>query len=259
MSWKVRISTTAAAIFFATGIGVSNASTPAFEFGLQLAAQARATSTGLSFHTHYSDPADSSAQPPPLRKSVIQAPAGTVFDGRAVPACTASDDSLLLSGASACPQQSQVGTGTVIVITGCGAPVDPETLDVVLFNTGGGITELFSDRNTGVRITVGHAKFTTPSTITETPPPNPGCPPSGETTVRQVDFHFNDIRGADGMAFITTPGACPSSGLWTSHASATLANGHTYSATSATPCITPASRPRHRHHHRRRHKHHKHA
>jgi hypothetical protein len=165
----------------------------------------------------------------------------------------------LLNGASACPQQSQVGTGTVIVMTGCGAPVDPATLDAVLFNSGDGITELLTDHKTGARLTVGHAKFTAPNTITETPSPNPGCPPVGEISVRQVDFHFNNTRGAAGMAFITTPGVCPASELWTSRASATLADGHTYTATSTTPCVRPAVRPRHRHQRHWRHRRHKHA
>ncbi len=253
MGWRISAIAVAVTTIAWTCGGVAGASDPPFQFALQLSTRTPKTVTGLSFHTHYSDPANPNGQPPPLRKSVIHAPAGSVFNGHAVPVCSASDNSLMASGASVCPQGSQVGTGSVIVITGCGAPVDPATLDVALFNSGDGITELFTDHKTGARITVGHAKFTAPNELTETPSPNPGCPPVGETSVRQVDFHFSAMRGPGGAAFITSPGSCPASRLWTSNASATLANGATYTATSATPCNR---RPAHRHH-RHKHRHHR--
>ena len=75
-----------------------------------------------------------------------------MFDGQAIPAWTASDSDLMSSGASACPAGSQVGTGTVSLITGCGSPLDPFLLDAVLFNGGNGVIELFSKRNTGARV-----------------------------------------------------------------------------------------------------------
>jgi hypothetical protein len=218
------------------------ASAPALDFQLQLGARQPASATSMTFHTVYRNPADPSGKPSPLRKSVIQAPRGTVFDGHAVPTCSASGSQLMLAGSSACPQASQVGTGTVIVITGCGPPVDPETLDAALFNSGNGIIELFTDHSTGAPIAVGHATFTAPNTLTETPAPNPGCPPSGETSVRQVDFHFNEVRGAGGAAFITSPPSCPASRRWASKITATVADGHSYVATSSTACVpTPAS------------------
>jgi hypothetical protein len=244
----------AVATFIAIGPGAGSASTPTFEFGLQLSSTTPARPTGLTFRTRYNNPSDPSGKPSPLRKSVIQAPSGTVFDGHAVPICTASDSQLMMDGPSACEDGSRVGTGTVVVITGCGAPVDPANLDVDLFNSGDGITELITEHASGARITVGHAKFTAPNTITETPSPNPGCPPSGETSVHQVDFHFNAVRGTTGAAFITTPRSCPASRVWVSKASATLADGNTYTATSTSPC-TPSSRPKH---HRHRHRHHRH-
>lgn len=224
-------------------------STPALDFSLGLATQRPAAATAMTLDVVYKNPSDPNGKPSPLRKSVVEAPPGAVFDGGAVPACTASDDQLMAGGESACPG-GRVGTGTVSLTTGFGAPVDPFTVDAVLLNGGDGIVELFSDHRTGTRIAVGHARFTAPNTLTEMPARNPGGPPDGESSVRHLDFRFDEVRGPGGRSFLSTPPSCPPSGTWTSRIAATLADGHTYTAASTTPCTRafraspPAATPR---------------
>jgi hypothetical protein len=232
------------ALVAATGAQAVGDSQDALDFQLGMQTQIPARPTALTLHVVYRNPSDPNAKPSPLRKSVIEAPAGTIFNGRAIPVCTASDIQLMVSGTAACPAGSQVGGGTVSLITGFGSPVDPVIVDAVLLNRGDGIVELFSEHRTDVRLAVGHAKFTAPNTLTETPAPNPGGPPDGESAVHQVDFRFYELRGADGEAFITTPPTCPGGGAWIARITATLANGETLAAQSSTPCAvttTPAT------------------
>jgi hypothetical protein len=85
------------------------------------------------------------------------------------------------------------------LITGFGAPVDPFMLDAALFNGGDGIIELFSDHRTGLRLAVGHAKFTAPNTLTETPAPEPVGRPSSRRSPqpaprpRRGGIHHNTV------------------------------------------------------------------
>lgn len=224
------------ALVAATGGQAAGDIQDALDFQLGMQTQMPARPTALTLHVVYRNPSGPDAKPSPLRKSVIEAPAGTIFDGRATPVCAASDNQLMVSGTAACPAGSQVGDGTVSLITGFGPPVDPLIIDAVLLNGGDGIVELFSEHRTGVRVAVGHARFTAPNTLTETPAPNPGGPPDGESAVHQVDFRFYERRGADGETFIRTPPNCPGSGAWIARITATLANGQTLAAQSSTPC-----------------------
>jgi len=239
----MRTNSSAAAIAVAALASVAVAapatgeSTPALDFDLGFGVEQPASPASLVLHEVYKNPSDPSGKPSPLRKTVLEAPAGTVFDGHAVAACTASDDQLMTDGPTACPTDSRVGTGSVALDTGFGPPVDPYMVDAILFNGGDGITELFSDHQTGARLAVGHGRFTAPNTLTETPARNPGGPPDGESSVRQVDFRFAERRGPDGRAFITTPPSCPAAGAWAAKLTATVADGHTYVATSSTPCV----------------------
>jgi len=217
-------------------------STPALDFQLSLGSRQPASATALNLHVLYKNPADPSAKPSPVTEAVIQAPAGTAFDGHAISVCSASDTELMLLGPDACPAGSEVGTGTLSMLTGCGAPVDPLLFDVTLLNGGGDIIQVVSDQHTGVRVDVSHAALTAPNTLTETPAPEPGCPPDFQSAIREVDFHFDQRTGPAGKAFITTPANCPASGLWSSQIAATVADGHTYTAVSVTPCTRPTAR-----------------
>ena len=221
---------------------VASGSNPGVQLQLTLASMRPAAPTAMRLHVLYNNPADPSAKPSPLKKSVVRLPAGAAFDGQAIPACTASDNQLMTQGATACPTGSQVGAGTVSLITGCGAPVDPFLVNAELFNGGNGLIELFSQPNTGARLAVGHAYFTERGTLTETPAPQPGCPPDGQSAVHEVDFHFDQRTGPGGAGFISTPASCPASANWISQITATVSDGSVYTATSTTPC-TAANPP----------------
>src|SRR5205823_5880988 len=141
-------------------------------------------------------------------------PPGARFDGRALPACHASDSEIRRMGPGACPRSSQVGSGTIQV--DMGTPLDPETADVTIFNWGRGTIEVLTAPGTGATLAIDRGDFTGPGQLTNHPPQAPGGPPDFESSVSAADFIYRDVRGARGSGFIITPRRCPSSGLWTS-------------------------------------------
>jgi hypothetical protein len=133
---------------------------------------------------------------------------------------------------------SRVGSGTAELRTDGGPVFDPFIDDVDIFNGGKELVELFTHERSGVRIGVGRRQISSPDTLSETPPPQPGAPPDFESSVRVLDFHF------PASPFITTPASCPADGQWHSKLTFDTADGHTYSASSTTPCdpaVPPAA------------------
>lgn len=226
-----------------TGVLASDAqgdSTAAANFVLRFSSQQPGSDTGAVLDIHYKNPVNSDAAPSPQRTITITAPAGTVFDGHAVPACTASDAQLMLLGSTACPAGSQVGVGTLTLLTGCGAPLDPFNDDVALFNGGDGLIELFTKAGTPARTAVGRRAYAAPNVLTETPAPTPGCPPpTGESVVTDLHYQFDKVRGPAGGYFLKTPPVCPADGVWRSQLSFTTADGHAYNVPDGSPCRGP--------------------
>jgi polyvinyl alcohol dehydrogenase (cytochrome) len=173
-------------------------------------------------------------KPSGLRSEVLSLPPGARFDGHAVPACTASDDEIQLLGTAACPRSSEVGSGTLQAALG--TPADPETADVTIFNWGRGTVEVVTAPGAGTTLAIDRGDFTGPGQLTNHPPTAPGGPPDFRAAVSAVDFTYRDRQGPAGSAFITTPGRCPSSGVWTSTVRYSTADGRSYHATSTTPC-----------------------
>jgi hypothetical protein len=192
-----------------------------------------------------------SEKPSPLRREVLDLPAGARFDGGAVPACRATDNQIDLLGPAACPKASEVGSGTIQVAMG--SPLDPETADVTIFNWGRGTIEVVTAPGTNATLAIDRGDFTGPGELTNHPPRAPGGPPDFETSVSAVDFTYSHVGNGHGRAFITTPRSCPSTHAWVSRVSYTTADGRAYHARSTTPCVA-ARRPHHRHHHRHRHR-----
>src|SRR3954469_12343829 len=205
-------------------------STPAADFDLSFGARTPAAATLMAIRIVYKNPDDPNAAPSPQRRIVIELPQGTRIDGDAVPVCTASDAELQALGPSACPAGSRVGGGTAELRTDGGPAFDPFIDDVDIFNGGKELVELFTHQRDGVRIGVGRRQMTSPDTLTETPPPQPGAPPDFESSVRVLDFKFA------ASPFITTPASCPADGQWRSKLTFDTADGHTYTASSTTPC-----------------------
>src|SRR3954452_9841270 len=132
---------------------------------------------------------------------------------------------------------SQIGGGSAELRTDGGPAFDPFIDDVDIFNGGKELVELFTHQRSGVRIGVGRRQISSPDTLSETPAPQPGAPRDFESSVRVLDFKF----GAS--PFVTTPASCPADGQWRSKLTFDTADGHTYSASSTTPCdrdVSPA-------------------
>jgi hypothetical protein len=207
---------------------------------------ARATGALLQAVVHRSSP---NAKPSPLRSEVLDLPRGARFDGGAVLACHATDKQIDLLGPAACPHASEVGFGTLQAAMG--SPLDPETADVTIFNWGQGTIEVVTVPGTNVTLAIDRGNFTGPGELTNHPPRAPGGPPDFETSVSAVDFTYSNVGNGHGRSFITTPPSCPRSHLWISRIAYSTADGRSYHATSATPCVSPRRADRHRAHRRR--------
>lgn len=226
--------TAALALFAATPARAD--STPAANFRLGFSSEQPHSATGVALHIFFKDPSDPNAKPSPQRRIVIELPGGARIDGAAVPACTASDAELLVEGPAACTPGSRVGNGTLTLFTGGGPLFDPFIDDVKLFNGGHELVEVFNKRGNKTTTATGRRTYSDRRTLTETPAPQPGGPPNGESAVRSLDYHLDAVRGPTGRAFITTPSSCPPSGRWSSRLTFTTADGHTYRVRAGTPC-----------------------
>jgi hypothetical protein len=200
------------------------------------------TGTAMTLHVRYTKTgADASAKPSPIRHFQLDAPAGTVFHTARVPACGADDAQVRLRGPGACPPSSQVGDGVVTVVTGFGPPFDPFGSPTAVFNDGKGWLEI-SQTPTTPAATIAVTRLTvTGSRVSGPIGASPGGPPDFETAVSKVDFTFPVSSG-----YITTPPACPASGLWVATGTFAFADGTTQVVTGTTPCEAggkPAPRP----------------
>jgi hypothetical protein len=209
---------------------------PADDFSMRFSARAASVPTaaqvGLRVHRERG-----AAKPSPLRTLVLDLPAGARFDPTAFPACQATDEQFRLLGRTACPPDSQVGSGTINVITGFGAPLDPAMSEVTIFNTGDGTVELLTAPGTNATIAIDRGTFTGPGQLTNHPPKGPGGPPDGEVAVSDGDLNYD-------APFIRSPSKCPRSGAWQGHVAYSTADGSSYELTSATPCDATAHAPK---------------
>lgn len=225
--------------------GVALAQSPrGSEFSLELHSHQPAASTGLTLRVLYRDPANPDGKPSPIKKVVIEAPAGLRFDGGAVPACKATDEQLRAMGRRACPPESRVGEGTLTAFTGAGAG-DPVEADATVFNGGDQLIELISFKGTDSTAGMDRLKIDG-STLTAHPPTTPGGPPDGRTSVREIKLRIEPRESGAGSArrvFITTPPECPAGGTWSSRGTFDFENGTTETIAATTACEPGAGRP----------------
>jgi hypothetical protein len=203
------------------------------ELAVTLSARTPSAPTGLEFLVRYFDPESREGKPPALTAGAFHLPGGLRIDQAAVPRCDATDEEFRVLGRRACPPESQVGSGTLVAMTGL--PADPVRTDVTAFNGDGEIVELVTfqgtDRMAGIdRLTVEG------STLRAHPPVTPGGPPDGRTTIREVNLVVPARAGAGGRPFVVAPPACPADGLWRSRGVFAFADGGTASAPATTPC-----------------------
>ena len=196
--------------------------------------------SGLRFATSYRDPADPSAKPPSVRHVQLVLADGARFDPTAPPACPASDAELMLRGAAACPSDTHVGPGYVLIDSGLLVPQRFYETDVDLIDgPGDEQIVLNTERTTGSRVVLrGHL---TARTYDIEFPPLPGAPPDGGS----VAGGFVEFRSVvrDGRSYITTPPRCPRSGVWTNTARFTYRDGMTQTVTTTQRCKRKRRRP----------------
>jgi hypothetical protein len=198
------------------------------DFSFDFSTSKPRAATDADLHILYKDPDDPDGKPPALTQVTIVAPRGTVFDGSAVPACEASNGTLMLLGQAACPPESNVGGGFGSILLDPG-PSEPITAEVTLFNYGDGIAELLEFGGGAVRV-IDRAEFQGRNRMVLHPAVVPAV------TEREFSFTYRGKPVAGGKPFITTPRACPRRGRWVSRLSYRVTTGARYRARSKTPC-----------------------
>jgi hypothetical protein len=217
--------------------GVAWGSGPRAELQMGLSTRTPGSAAGASFDVLYRHPDDPERKPPALKQAAFELPAGTRFDGAAVPQCHASDDELQSSGRDACPASSRVGDGAFTAMTGFPG-ADPVDTDTTLYNGGDQIIELVTFKGSGVAAGLDRLSIRGNALVAH-PPATPGGPPDGRTVPREIRATI-PARGA----FITAPVSCPAGGTWTSRGLFEFADGGRAVVTSTSPCDPGRARPR---------------
>lgn len=199
------------------------------EVAVALSPATPSTITSMAVRIIYRSPEDPDGKPSALDGLRFTAPKGTRFDTTAVPVCTADDVQLRLLGAAACPDGSQIGQGTLIAITGLGAPLDPVTSNLLAFNGAEGPISLVMQPDTGLVLAIDRLTIEGNSLVAH-PPAVPGGPPDFRTAARELNVTY------DATGFVTTPAKCPAKRQWTYSATIDFADGTTQVAHGTTPC-----------------------
>ena len=205
------------------------------DFSLRLTQVTPGAPTGMRLHVE----ARGEEKPSPVRTVVYEAPAGTRFDTKALPECTASDEEIEVLGTEACPPESLLTVGSLTGISGFGPPADPFEADVHVFNAPSQLVEIIAFKGTTRAAAIDRVTIEG-STLTAHPPKAPGGPPDGEMAVKSIDYEIPAaVHGKRGL--ITTPPRCPAGGRWVSTGSFGFADGSTDRVESAAACA--ATRP----------------
>jgi hypothetical protein len=188
-----------------------------------------ATQTGLTLDLRYFNPNDPAAKPPTIQKLALHLPDGTRLDPAAVPVCGASDLEIRLRGRDACPPESLVGTGKLDVYLG--APGDPQTTDLALFNGPGQILEVLLFEGTNVTAAVEHLLIRG-TTISASPAQ---VPPIGPPELRVAASRIAWEIPANGRYLITPP-TCPPERLWRTTGNFAFGDGGSTTVASTQSC-----------------------
>lgn len=209
------------------------------------------SSGGFTYTATYHDAADPDADPPALRRIVIDGPRGTRSDTTVTTQCNATDQELKNQGESACPADSRIGSGWVDVrILGVGK----SRFDTTIFNGRGEQIELvkFAGGGAGVarsEIHGGDVDGPVPTCLTGGQPPE-DCP-SDQVTILSQSLSTEPIsvgKGPERRNYLTTPRRCPRTEFWRTGIDLHFADGTVDHVVSRQPCI---HRRPHRCHHGR--------
>ena len=195
---------------------------------VRFAERAPSAPTALTLHLRYKAAGDPEAKPSPIRLVALRLPEGTGLPLATYPSCDATDDQLETMGTAACPPESRIGEGSLSVITGFGAPVDPLVTDVSLFSMRTGILELVSERATGATLAVERLTLED-GWLVGRPAVPPGGPPDGASGVRDIDWTVP-------AGYFVTPPRCGPRGEWVTRGRFRFEDGVSVEEAAVTPC-----------------------
>lgn len=160
------------------------------------------------------DPANRVGKPYSLDRLIIES--ALQFDHGAVPRCMASDAELLARGQAACPRDSVVQRGRIVLDTGSPLVV-PRLIGLrtTTFNAAGGYLHLGEGDTFPMR---GTARSTVRDGVVEVDyadAPGWGGPDPWAAMTIMESFGRAIVR--DGRAFVRTPRTCPPTRSWTTH------------------------------------------
>ena len=234
---RTTVQVTAAAILAAAiAASTARAAGEQAELSMPFKATTLATPTGLTMDLRYLNPQDREGKPPTVSELAIHLPPGTRIDPTALPACEASDEEIRARGGDACPPETLVGTGKLDVYLG--APGDPQSTDLLLFNGPGQLIEvlLFEGTNTAAaheRLFIEGATFR--ASTAQVPP---GAPPERRFSASHIVW---DVP-ANGE-YLVTPAACPEDGVWRTVGEFSFADGTSDTAEGTQACSSSSSAP----------------
>ena len=199
------------------GTGTASAQGSYGDFGLEFGTTTTGTEAKPKLVVAYRNPDDPNGKPPAIASAVFRLPEDTRIDTAAVERCTATDEQIQMSGPSACPPGSKVGSGTLTAATGFGPPTDPVAGDVTVFNGADQLIEVVTVP--GTQTVAGMDRLSVEGNVlTAHPPAIPGGPPDGRTAVKDIQLTI------DRSGYVTTPPECEVPG-WAYGASYEFANG----------------------------------
>jgi hypothetical protein len=203
-------------------------------------------SAASTFNLTSNDPTAPNGQPNPARTTTIIFPKGTIINYKAVKQCSASDLDFQNKGASACPGNTKIGSGTASANTGFPPPITEIGAQVTAFN-GKKVLILYIVPNNGasnpfvIRAQLQGGK-TTPRLFTKVPPncippgsPNT-TPPCGGKEAPLDSFKLTtNKKGTTKSPYLKTP-PCPKSKKWTFTAKLTYRDDPPKTLTSTQKC-----------------------
>jgi hypothetical protein len=190
--------------------------------------------SGSIYDVVYRNPKDPHANPPAVRRVLIDSPAGARIRTSVPERCAATDQEFQMRGEAACPPRSKVGRGDV-TISVLGGP--PTTSQISVFNTAGGVVQLVKFGSFGaaaVRTKLKGADADTriPTCLTGGQPPK-GCPSDQAVVLASRIVLWKVVRG--GRAYIETPPKCPRKG-WRTRVTYHYGDGKVESVASRGAC-----------------------
>ncbi len=184
-------------------------------------------SSGLRTRISWSDPGAPNAVPKVIREIYIRFPPGTRIDTSALPRCTASDAVILATGASACPPESELGSGHTIGVFPSGTEFTTK------------VTEFNAERRIIILVTLNGAPITEFRDLVHKRAivVRPALPPG--VALKRLSLRmgaFSTGSGAARKVYLRTPRRCPASGAWTIEGGFTYADGSQQTLTRASRC-----------------------